>query len=190
LLFALAAFPLGIVFVSIFTISYLALYWFCSHLAAFGAIIGKQSKKELRILFLLAIFFAWCGVSIFTYYRGTFEILPLVAMFLLWVLVSIENIIDRGTSSFYVPFTIVLVCAFSFFLGHVSGGRFLQNSHIEHFISTKTGEVLLARVIRAGERGVVFYDVKKAQVGYRKWDDISEITGNSRFGSLFYSYFH
>jgi hypothetical protein len=61
-----------------------------------------------------------------------------------------------------------------FLLGFYSAVRFLENSHIEHQLQMQ-GELAQGKIIRSGDRGLLFFDVSNHQIRFIKWDNVIEV---------------
>jgi hypothetical protein len=69
-----------------------------------------------------------------------------------------------------------------FLLGFYSAVRFIGNHDIEHQLQMQN-ELAQGKIIRSGDRGLLFFDVPKHQIRFIKWDNVIEVRRFQRTNS-------
>lgn len=140
---------------------------------------GAQQHKKLRprkTLFYGAALAIYILIVIFyTYYTNI--------LYVLMIIISQLPIFFKDIPRKYM-FGIILqvimyvnLVIFSLMVGVHMGEAYISDDLAAfHKISTNAGGVIYVRVIRSGERGVLFFDINDKHIKLLKWGDIEDIT--------------
>ncbi len=71
----------------------------------------------------------------------------------------------------------IFVFTFAFIMGFTQSRSYLKDGDGSHQIVTE-GETLTTKIIRSGDRVMLFLDVKANQLGFLRWDSIKKVTAN------------
>jgi hypothetical protein len=147
-------------------------------LAELEAIKGKLAVVRRRVT-ISATTFLICGsiTSAMPLYVKIYSAVAFIMLgcSLLMAAALVPKIIHRP------PFPMAYLAAscliVSFLIGLDVGHHGFDGGQPTHSVTLKSG-VLEGKVIRAGERGVLFYETSSKQVGLLLWDDISRLVTN------------
>ena len=68
----------------------------------------------------------------------------------------------------------------SLLFGDYLGTEYVASDKATETIKLKSGETTAIRVIRAGERGLLYIDNEKRSVNFIQWGDVQSISTNER----------
>lgn len=165
-----------VAFVYIFSIM-LALYMLGEKKVVESDHFTKQHFVYYFILFVL--FFL---VLLNTIWEREFRALTgaaLLAMYALLFPVLIKKLTlflsdkYRAGALFASAYGLMLMC--SFVNGIVIGGAYVIKAGRSERIITKDAQDISARIIRSGDKGVLYFDVQSREIVFSKWDSIESV---------------
>jgi hypothetical protein len=176
ILFALEALPL--VFIIIYVgamIGHIVIDARKTFSFSLASMIGWITSLSIgwQVLRFLVAFVLWLGLALL-FYRFRTEALPalLAGGFLATVIVSPEVLGDRRIA---LPFVAAVGLFVVFFIGRWTAREYIASEVTDHQLRTPEGTVS-GRIIRSGERGLLFVDVDSHLVRFFKWDDVQELS--------------
>ena len=163
-LFALEALPS--VFAVVF-IGSLFIFWIRSRnwsLGGLGLRLHSDAWLWLRLLLAIGLYFAMIAIVFFFGVNYVVAIVGYLFVFIAAVLLAPRLLTDRITLSLLAA----VVALFAiFFLGMFISRSYVQNTEIDHQLRMMDG-VVQGKVIRSGERGMLFVDVINHRVRFHK----------------------
>jgi hypothetical protein len=96
----------------------------------------------------------------------------IVCLSLVAVVMNLPNVSNARRAA--LPLTAVVTLFFVFFLGMAISHSYVSAQNIDHQLQTADG-IIQGKVIRSGERGVLFVDVIGHVVRFVRWSDIREV---------------
>ncbi|MCP3408815.1 hypothetical protein [Bradyrhizobium sp. CCGB01] len=135
------------------------------------AALGRKSNIWVNLT-VLAISGITVGLGI--YYR----LAGMAAGMLIGAFLTLTRFIPFEQRTVYsVSAILVIVSAFA--MGHDNARAHLLSGEITHTIQTeKELAAMSVKIIRSGERGVLFYEPKTKQLGLVRWDAVKRLTGS------------
>lgn len=136
--------------------------------------ISHNKKRKLMIglvagfLIFLVILWSMFGTSV-----ANGILLPLSAVALL-LTPGVIHMSSRISDILRVLAISIFVIAVPFYIGRLIGNLYLNDNSVTHVLTTKTSSIP-GKLIRAGERGVLFVIKPSNVVVFLKWDEISRI---------------
>ena len=147
LLYAGFALPFAIVLVSL-----LALGWVVMEQAAKR--LPKKYRPPVPVLAALLLFAATALLAAQAYFHGDYR----VPIFLILPALSLIAILFLGSAAPVTAALFVLLISLSLVAGHLFAIGLLLGSEMSHQVRLSPNEILNGRIIRMGERGVLFWD--------------------------------
>jgi hypothetical protein len=188
LLFAIEAIPTAIAIVATIFLVYVVVGSNTEHSASnaknFNLTrfrIGRYVWLSITLgaVFVLLFSVFQIGVErIFIFYTG--------ACIAVSAVVTIECKIRRFDFFEYLFVMAIFSILFSFFLGYITAGVYVDPSRrslCSQELKLKNEELHRVKLIRMGERGVMYFDVDIKKVQFRRWDDVTSIATVPHFGS-------
>jgi hypothetical protein len=97
-----------------------------------------------------------------------------------------ELVIWRKSLIVVIPIQMGTAVIVAIVLGYVTAGSYLNprsNVQLFHQLKIKSVGTVKARIIRSGERGVLYLNMESHDIDFVKWDSIERMSTPSRFGS-------
>jgi hypothetical protein len=143
----------------------------------------EVNKKKLRYIIVQTILITLliCAVVVFAIYVN---IMYIAFLFLpAFMVLYLSTNISRQMSDIISEFTLLYIIFFTY--AYVDGALVAQaytsyDAKVLHQLITKDRATLGGRLIRSGERGVLFFDTEKKQVAFLRWENIDSIRGLPR----------
>jgi hypothetical protein len=189
-LFSVEALPTALLVV----FAFLGIYFLMKLFLESAAFRKNMTTKKLRFLYLLLLGF----LIVFSVVNNQLlagsvatagQMVSLDNLFTSgWVvsaIIAAECILRRQELRTYILIMAACSIIYSFMLGYAAAGDYVSpnNDKKECFqeLTVKYAQVLHVKIIRSGERGVLFFDLGDYNVQFRKWDDIEKISAKPKF---------
>ena len=133
--------------------------------------VGQNLEKTPRLVVtigLLAIGIVGVGAAFY------FRRFGFIAGLLSGVATALFRILTIPRKVIYLA-SGVLVMATAFAMGHDNARSFVFDGPAKHSIQLEH-EVLAVKLIRSGDRGVLYYEPKSSQLNFLRWEDIKKLT--------------
>jgi hypothetical protein len=102
----------------------------------------------------------------------------MLAAYLVLLYVAAMSLRDRLTKAYLFGSVLVVLFGFSFFWGVDSLGLDVRRDETSNIINRSTDQ-LRVKVLRAGDRGVLIYDLSTKEFGLLRWDGIGSISSKT-----------
>jgi hypothetical protein len=142
---------------------------------------GEGDKKKTRLLIVRSIViiiftFVTVDLSIRTNILFlTLLVIPIILIYQSTATIRINSLVA------FIIFTYIYSFIMAFAMGAEIARKYTSyDAEALHQITTKDHTTLGGRLVRSGERGLLFFDTEKKQVAFFRWESIDSIRGLPR----------
>jgi hypothetical protein len=132
--------------------------------------------RGLMDLFLIGTASYWFHLA---YKSGIVWLIAATSLLLFYVVIIFVAKPLAKSSFFIVPYVMVAIFIITFFIGWDTAKSYLAENEILHVLTLSANRELAGKLIRSGDKGVMFATADKA-ILFIKWDDIVRIDSQYR----------